>query len=421
MVSNIDRKYSEAKEQYLELGVDTDIAINTLKEIAVSIHCWQADDIGGFEKLSKPLSGGGILTTGNYLGKPRNIEEYVNDINKAFSLIPGPKKLNLHAIYGDFKGKNIDRDEILPEHFKFWVDWANNNNAGLDFNPTPFGHPNSESGYTLSSTNKKIRNFWIEHVKRCREISNYLGKETGKTCIFDLWIQDGEKDLTVSRLKHRNILNESLNEIFQIKYPEKNMVDSLESKLFGIGSETYVTGSHEFYLSYALKNNLLLTFDTGHFHPTESVADKISSVVPFVRGIMLHISRGIRWDSDHVPVLSDELIGIMQEVVRSKMIDKVFFGTDFFDSSINRIGAYVIGVRAVQKAILLALIEPLRLLEKYEEENKLFARLAIFEKMKTMPFGYIWDYYCEIMNVPDDKKWIDEVLQYENEVLKKRQ
>lgn len=421
MESNIDKRYAQAKEQYLEVGVDADSAINILKEIAISIHCWQADDIGGFENLPNVISDGGILTTGNYLGKPRNKQEYINDINKAFSLIPGPKKLNLHAIYGDFKGKAIDRNEILPEHFKFWVDWAKDNNCGLDFNPTPFGHPNSKSGYTLSSTDRKIRDFWIEHVKRCREISNYLGKETGKVCIFNLWIQDGEKDLTVSRLKHREILKESLDEIFQIKYSEKNMLDSLESKLFGIGSESYVPGSHEFYLSYALKNNLLLTFDTGHFHPTESVADKISSVVQFIRGIMLHISRGIRWDSDHVPILSDELISIMQEAVRAGIINKVFIGTDFFDSSINRIGAYVIGVRAVQKAILFALLEPTHLLKKYEEENKLFARLAMFEKMKTMPFGYIWDYYCEMMNVPDDKKWIDEVLKYENEFLKKRQ
>jgi len=420
MVSNIDKKYSEAKEQYSELGVDTDIVINTLKEISMSIQCWQADDIRGFEKLPQNISGGGILTTGNYLGKPRDREEYINDINKVFSLIPGPKKLNLHAIYGDFKGKIVDRNEILPEHFKFWVDWAKRNKAGLDLNPTPFGHPNSESGYTLSSTKKEIRNFWIEHVKRCREISSYLGKETGKICIFNLWIQDGEKDLTVSRLKHRDILKESLDEIFRVKYSEKNMLDSLESKLFGIGSESYVTGSHEFYLSYALKNNLLLTFDTGHFHPTEGVADKISSVVPFIRGIMLHISRGIRWDSDHVPILSDELISIMQEVVRSGIINKVFFGTDFFDSSINRIGAYVIGVRAVQKAILLALLEPIHLLEEYEQENKLFARLAVFEKMKTMPFGYVWDYYCEIMNVCDDKKWIDEVFKYEKDVLSRR-
>lgn len=420
MSLSTDKKYSEAKEQYLELGVNADIAINILKEISISIHCWQADDIRGFEKSPQNISGGGILATGNYLGKPGNKQEYISDIDKAFSLIPGPKKLNLHAIYGDFNGKFVDRNEILPEHFKFWVDWARQNNTGFDFNPTPFGHSYSESGYTLSSTDKKIRNFWIEHVKRCREISNYLGKETGKVCIFNLWIQDGEKDLTVLRLKHRNILKESLDEIFQIKYSKKNMLDSLESKLFGIGSESYVTGSHEFYLSYALKNNLLLTFDTGHFHPTESIADKISSVVPFIRGIMLHISRGIRWDSDHVPVLSDDLISIMQEAVRSEIINKVLIGTDFFDGSINRIGAYVIGVRAVQKAILLALLEPIHLLKEYEEESKLFARLAIFEKMKTMPFGYVWDYYCKIMDVPDDRKWIDEVLQYEREVLKRR-
>lgn len=415
----VEKKHKEAKQMYSELDVDIDKAIQLLKNIPISIHCWQADDAVGFENSNQPLSGG-IMTTGNFLGRPRNQEEFVSDIDEVFKLIPGPKKLNLHAIYGDFKGNFIDRNEILPEHFDFWIDWAKDRNIGLDFNPTPFSHQMASSGYTLASTDKNIRNFWIEHVKRCRMVANYIGEKVGKVCIFNIWVPDGGKDQTVSGLIHRSILKESLDEIFKVKYIPKNILDSLEGKLFGIGSESYVVGSHEFYLSYALKNNLLITLDTGHFHPTESVADKISSIIIFIKGIVFHISRGVRWDSDHVPVLSDEIINIAREIIRSKAIEKVYFGTDFFDSSINRVGAYVIGVRALQKALLYALLEPVKLLQSYEKDDRLFERLATLELLKTMPFGSIWNYYCSIMDVPNDNEWIKIVKEYENKVLSKR-
>lgn len=417
--SEIEKKYTDAEQKYASLNVDTDSAIGILKHIPISIHCWQADDVTGFEKVSQSLSGG-IISTGNFYGRPRDKQEFVNDIDEVFKLVPGPKKLNLHAIYGDFKDKFIDRNEILPEHFDFWIDWAKSKNAGLDFNPTPFSHPMASSGYTIASMDKTIRDFWIEHIKRCREISDYIGEKKGRVCIFNIWIPDGEKDITVSRLVHRNILEESLDEIFKVKYKPENMLDSLESKLFGIGSESYVVGSNEFYLGYALKNNLLITLDTGHFHQTESLADKISSIVTFVKGIVMHISRGIRWDSDHVTVLSDETVNIAQEVIRAGVLEKVYFGTDFFDGSINRIGAYVIGIRAFQKALLYALLEPVKLLQDFEKEGRLFERLATLEFLKTMPFGDIWNYYCSIMDVPDDTDWIKIVREYEDKVLSKR-
>jgi len=415
-MKNTEIQYNYAKQYYKNLGVDVDEAIEILKDTKISIHCWQGDDVTGFEDSGISL-GGGILATGNFKGKPRYLSELWQDIEKAFSLIPGKKKINLHPIYGEFKGNRVERTEILPEHFKSWVDWAKENNSGIDFNPTPFSHPLSESGFTLSNKKNSTRDFWIEHCKRCREITNYFGKELKNTSIFNLWIQDGSKDNTVSRLKHREILISSLDEIFSIDYPKKNILDSLESKLFGIGSESYVVGSHEFYLSYAIKNSKMITFDTGHFHPTELISDKISAVLPFLEEIMLHISRGIRWDSDHVAILSDENIDIMKEIVRAKALNRVNIGTDFFDASINRIGAWVIGARAVIKALLIALLEPIDLIKKYEEEDKLFARLGLMEDTKTMPFGSIWDHYCEIMEVPGDRFWINDILKYEEDVL----
>ncbi|MHB8278758.1 MAG: L-rhamnose isomerase [Candidatus Humimicrobiaceae bacterium] len=416
--------YKIARKQYAKYDIDTDKVINKLINIPISIHCWQGDDVGGFETPDAILSGGGIgggiLSTGSYPGKARNILELQSDVDKAFSLIPGRKKLNIHAIYGDFKGKAVDRDKILPEHFSTWVDWAKKQGIGLDFNPTIFSHPLADSGYTLSSKDEKVRRFWIEHVKKCREISNYIGRELKSPCIMNIWIPDGSKDMTVSRSEHREILRQSLDEIFSIDYPEENMLDALECKLFGIGSESYVAGSHEFYLSYVIKKGKIITFDTGHFHPTELVSDKISAVLPFVKAIMLHLSRGVRWDSDHVPILCEELIAIMSEVVRAKALDKIYIATDFFDGSINRIGAWVIGARAVLKALLFALLEPTHILEDYENKGNLFARLGFMEALKVMPFGAVWGYYCESAGVPTDVEWIGDVLMYEREVTSKR-
>jgi len=418
-MKNIEKQYEYAKEYYAGIGVDTDLVLKKLENIPVSIHCWQGDDVAGFEESYTAL-GGGILATGNFKGRARNLGELRQDIEKSFSLIPGTKKINLHPIYGDFKGKKVDRNEIVIEHFKSWADWAERNNAGIDFNPTPFSHRLAESGYTLSSKNNDIKNFWIEHTKRCREISNYFGGRLKKPCIFNIWIQDGSKDITLSRLEHRQILKDSLDEVFSVKYPVSNVLDSLESKLFGLASESYVVGSHEFYLAYAIKNDKLITFDTGHFHPTELVSDKIPAVLPFIKGIMLHLSRGIRWDSDHVIILSDEVINIMREIVIAGALDKVYIGTDFFDASINRIGAWVIGARAVVKALLFAMLEPVSLIKEYENRGQLFARLGFLEDTKTMPFGTVWNYYCNSQGMPQDLAWIDEVFKYEKEVLDAR-
>jgi len=416
----IEDAYKLAKNEYARYGVDTDAVLNILKGIPISIHCWQGDDVRGFEKVNETLSGSGLVSTGNYPGRARDINELREDIEKAFSLIPGSKRLNLHAIYGDFKGKLINRDEILPEHFSSWIDWAKKQGVGLDFNPTLFSHPMAESGYTLSNSDEKIRGFWVEHVKKCRQISNYIGRELKNRCINNIWIQDGSKDLTVSKYRHRKILLGSLDDIFSISYPEENMLDSLESKLFGIGLEAYTVGSHEFYLSYAVKKNKLITFDTGHYHPTEIVSDKLSAVLCFLDKILLHISRGVRWDSDHVPILNEEIVDIMSEIIRADAINRVFIATDFFDGSINRIGAWVIGTRTVMKALLIALLEPTDILIMYENDNNLFARLAFMEALKVMPFNSVWDFYCESEGVPTDTGYINEVLKYEKDVISKR-
>ena len=335
-------------------------------------------------------------------------------------MIPGKKRLNLHAIYGDFKGETVSRDEFSPEYFSSWITWAKGKGLGLDFNPTLFSHPMADSGFTLSSSDEKIRRFWVKHVKRCREISNYIGKELKSSCICNIWIPDGSKDLPVSRLEHREILLESLNEIFGVSYPEENMLDSLESKLYGIGLEAYTVGSYEFYLSYAIKKDKLITFDTGHYHPTEIVSDKLSAVLHFVKGILLHLSRGIRWDSDHVPILTEELIAIMSEIIRADALDRVHIATDFFDGSINRIGALVIGTRATIKALLIAMLEPTHILKDYENKNNLFGRLAFMEALKVMPFGAVWNFYCESSGFLTDIECIDEVLKYEKNIIMKR-
>ncbi len=419
-MSDINTEYKIAKEKYRQIGVDTEDALELLGSTPVSVHCWQLDDCGGFETSNAALSGGGILSTGSYPGKARNLKEMMDDLEKVLSLIPGKKKVNIHAIYGDFKGEKVGRTEIKPEHFESWVKWAKKNEVGLDFNASLFSHPLAESGYTLASQEKENRDFWIEHVKRSREISNYIGRELGIICINDIWIPDGSKDNTVTRFEHRQILKDALDEIFEQDYPEENMMDAVESKLFGIGLESYTVGSNEFYLSYALQKGKFITYDTGHFHPAELVSDKISATLPFVKGILLHLSRGVRWDSDHVTTLSEEIIAIMQEIVRAGALDRVHIGTDYFDGSINRIGALALGARAVNKALLFALLEPISVLREYEKSGNLFARLALLEDLKTAPVSAVWDMHCIKSGIPNDIEWIEKVLNYEKEVLSKR-
>jgi len=416
----IEKTYQLAKEQYAELGVDTDKVISEMDKIVISLHCWQTDDVGGFEKPGSVLGGGGIQATGNFPGKAKTIEQMRSDLDKVMSLLPGKLRLNLHAIYGEFGGKMIDRDQIEPKHFQGWIDWAKKRGIGLDFNCTCFSHPLADEGFTLSSKNEKIRKFWVEHTKRCRAIAAEMGKQLGTPSVHNIWIPDGMKDIPVDRNTLRKLLKKSLDEIFAVKYPKEYLKDSVESKLFGIGSEAMVVGSHDFYLGYAIKNNILITLDNGHFHPTEQVGDKISAILHFVDELLLHLTRGVRWDSDHVLTFNDELLLITQEIVRSKALNRVNIGLDFFDASLNRIGAYVIGVRSAQLAFMYALLEPFNTLIQYEEKGKNFERLAFLELLKTMPFGAIYDYYCMKNNVPSGHDYIDEILKYERDVLLKR-
>ncbi|MDH7604452.1 MAG: L-rhamnose isomerase [Melioribacter sp.] len=417
---SIEQLYQKAKELYAELGIDTDEVLKKLNDIKISLHCWQADDVGGFETPDSELNGGGIQVTGNYPGKARTLEQLRTDLEKVMSLLPGKQRLNLHAIYGDFQGKKVDRDQIEVKHFQSWIDWAKKLNIGIDFNPTCFSHPYADDGFTLSSKNEQHRKFWIEHVKRTREIAAEIGKQLGTPCINNIWIPDGSKDIPVDRYTHRALLKDSLDEIFKIDYPKNYLKDSLESKLFGIGSESMVVGSHEFYMGYAVKNNKMICIDCGHFHPTEQIGDKISSLLLFVDELLLHISRGVRWDSDHVVIFNDEIQLIAQEIVRANALNRVNIGLDFFDGSINRIGAYVIGTRATQLAFLYAMLEPTKMLRELEENGKFFERLAYLEIMKTKPFGAIYDYYCMINNVPIGEDYIKEIQKYEAEVLSKR-
>jgi L-rhamnose isomerase len=391
-----------------------------MDKIVISLHCWQTDDVGGFEKPGSVLGGGGIQATGNFPGKAKTIEQMRSDLDKVMSLLPGKLRLNLHAIYGEFGGKMIDRDQIEPKHFQGWIDWAKKRGIGLDFNCTCFSHPLADEGFTLSSKNEKIRKFWVEHTKRCRAIAAEMGKQLGTPSVHNIWIPDGMKDIPVDRNTLRKLLKKSLDEIFAVKYPKKYLKDSVESKLFGIGSEAMVVGSHDFYLGYAIKNNILITLDNGHFHPTEQVGDKISAILHFVDELLLHLTRGVRWDSDHVLTFNDELILITQEIVRSKALKRVNIGLDFFDASLNRIGAYVIGTRSAQIAFMYALLEPFNTLLKYEEEGKNFERLAFLELLKTMPFGAVYDYYCMKNEVPAGREYIEDIVKYENEVLRKR-
>ncbi len=416
----IETAYKIAREDYAELGVDCEQAMIRLDRTALSLHCWQADDVAGCERPGAVLSGGGIQATGNYPGRARNILEIRQDIEKAYSMIPGRHRLNLHAMYGDFGAGFVDRNEIKPEHFRSWIDWALEIKVGVDFNCTLFSHPKADSGYTLSSQDAGIREFWIEHVKRCREISSYIGKELGSACIHNIWIPDGSKDLTVNRYLHRARLKESLDTIFRVRHDPNSLKDAVESKLFGIGIESFTVGSHEFYLGYAIEKGLLLCLDIGHFHPTEQVADKVSAAFQFLDELLFHVTRPVRWDSDHIVILNDDVRALMQEIVWADKLDKVHIGLDFFDAGINRIGAYVIGARATQKALLMALLDPIERICEYEKNGRYFERLALMEEAKAKPFGAVWDYYCLKKNVPVAEGFIPEIEKYERDVLSKR-
>jgi L-rhamnose isomerase len=415
----IEKAYDAARQLYAELGVDTEKALEQLSSIAISLHCWQGDDVGGFES-AEGLSGGGIMATGAYPGKARTADELRADLDKALSLIPGKHRLNLHAMYAETGGK-VERNELTAEHLASWIDWAKANGMGMDFNGTFFSHPKAESGFTLSNADEGIRKFWVEHGIACRKIGVEMGKQLGTACVTNLWIPDGYKDIPVDRKRPRERLKKSLDEIFAEKMNKSHLLDVVESKLFGIGSESYVVGSHEFYLSYAIENKTLLCLDTGHFHPTEVVSDKISSVLTFLDEILLHVSRGVRWDSDHVVILSDELRAIAQEIVRGSYLQKVHIGLDFFDASINRIAAWVIGTRCMIKALLIALLEPTDKLQKLEADGDYTSRLMMLEELKTLPFGAVWDYYCTKKNVPLATDWIKEVRDYETKVTDSRQ
>ena len=418
--TRIEKAFELACEEYADIAVDVNKAIQTIEKIPISIHCWQTDDVAGCEMPDAELSGGGIQATGNYPGGARNIGEIREDLEKVYSLLPGKHRLNLHAIYGDFNGKFVDRDKIEPEHFQSWVDWAKKTGIGMDFNCSMFAHPKADAGFTLSSKDRGIREFWIEHVKRCREIGAFIGKELANPCIHNIWIPDGSKDMTVDKFAHRAHLKESLDTILKKEYETKYLKDAVESKLFGIGLEAYTVGSHEFYLGYAVRNNLLLTLDLGHFHPTEEIADKVSAVFQFINELLFHISRPVRWDSDHVVILNDEVRALMREIVWADKLGKVHLGLDFFDASINRIGAYVIGARAAQKALLLALLDPVEKMREFDNTGKNFERLALMEEAKAKPFGAVWDYYCMTNNVPVSEDFIADIQTYEKNVLSKR-
>ncbi|QNM06487.1 L-rhamnose isomerase [Qiania dongpingensis] len=407
-MSQTEKNYQAARELYASIGVDTDKALETLKKTPISVHCWQIDDLQGFENPDAVLTGG-IAATGNAPGKPESREEYMANLNQALDLIPGATKLALHAIYLDKHGKDIDRDEIGPEEFSEWVDFAKSRNIGLDFNPTYFSHPMSDSGYTLTSRDESVREFWINHGKCCRRIGEYFGKELGQVCITNHWIGDGNKDYTIDKLTPRLILKDSLDQIFAEPIDPRYNIDSVESKVFGLGSESYVPGSHEFYTNYALtKKNCIVCMDAGHFHPTESIAAKFSSYLAFGQELMLHVSRPVRWDSDHVVMLDDETKAIMEEIVRYDALDRIHIGTDYFDASINRIAATAIGARNARKALLLALLQPTEELIQIEREGNLTKRLAYYEELKAMPFGLVWEMFCEMENVPG-RTWISEL------------
>ncbi len=417
-MSSIAKSYELAREAYAATGVDTDKVIERLAKVAVSLHCWQGDDVFGFE--SSVGLDGGIQVTGNYPGRARTPEQLRADLEKAFGMIPGKKRLNVHAIYAETNGKKVERNELEPAHFANWIDWAKKEDIGLDFNPSYFSHPNAAEGFTLSHRDNAIRKYWVEHGIACRKIGEAMGKALNNACITNFWIPDGYKDVPADRLAPRMRLKESLDEIFAVNIDKNYNRDAVECKLFGIGSESYVVGSHEFYMGYAVAKQILLCLDAGHFHPTEVISDKISSALLWVPEVLLHVSRGVRWDSDHVVMLTDELRAIAEEIVRGNFMNRVHIGLDFFDASINRIAAWVIGARNMQKALMLAMLEPSETLRKAESCGDYTTRLALIEEAKSMPFSAVWDFYCEKQGVPVGTKWLDEVKTYERDVLLKR-
>lgn len=412
-------RYENSKKVYENLGINVEECIEVLSKVKLSVHCWQGDDVKGFETPDSSLSGG-ISATGNYPGRARNGEELRMDLEKALSLIPGTHKVNLHAIYAEFDNEVPSRDKIEPKHFKKWVEWAKKNNLGLDFNPSLFSHPNADSGLTLSHPCSNIREFWINHCIASRKIGEYFGKELGQTCLTNIWIPDGYKDTPSDRLTPRKRLKESLDKIYSVPTNSLYNDDSVESKVFGIGVESYTVGSHEFYLNYSILNNKLCLLDNGHFHPTESVADKISSMLLFQDKLALHITRPVRWDSDHVITFNDDIREIAKELVRNDALNKVYIGLDFFDASINRIAAWVLGSRNTLKALLEALLIPNELLSKIQDEGDFTRRLVLLEELKTYPLGDIWDYFCEINQVPCKDEWLKEIKEYEIKILNKR-
>ncbi|TVZ87651.1 L-rhamnose isomerase [Aeribacillus composti] len=416
----IKESFELARQVYEKWGINIEEVLENLQQASISIHCWQGDDVKGFEADASELSGG-IDVTGNYPGKARNAEELRQDLEKALSLIPGKHRVNLHAIYAETNGEKVERDQLEPKHFENWVNWAKKIGVGLDFNPTLFSHEKAADGLTLSHPDPGIREFWINHCIRSRKIGEYFGKELGTPCLTNIWIPDGYKDIPSDRLTPRKRLKESLDKIFSVEINEKYNLDAVESKLFGIGSESFVVGSHEFYLGYALQNNKIYLLDTGHFHPTETVSNKISSILLYSDRLALHVSRPVRWDSDHVVILDDELREIALEIVRNDALHKVLIGLDFFDASINRLAAWVIGTRNMIKALLYAMLMPHEYLKQLQEKGNFTERLAVMEEFKTYPFGAIWDYYCEKMNVPVREEWLKEIQKYEEEVLTKRQ
>ncbi|MGL6225413.1 MAG: L-rhamnose isomerase [Thermoguttaceae bacterium] len=418
-MNSVEKAFQLAQERYAQIGVDAEKAMQQLANVKVSLHCWQGDDVGGFES-TEGLTGGGILATGNYPGKARTPQELRQDADKAFSLIPGKHRFNLHAIYLEHGGKKVDRDEVGPEHFQGWIDWAKSKGLGLDFNPTFFSHAKAAEGFTLSHADKKIRKFWIRHGICCRKIAEEMGKKLKTPSVLNFWMPDGFKDIPVDRLSPRKRMMESLDEIFEEQISPKHLLDAVESKLFGIGSETYVVGSHEFFLGYAQSRKKLLCLDAGHFHPTEGIADKLSSCSLFLEEMLLHVSRPVRWDSDHVVIWNDDLRSIAEELVRNNLLKRVHIGLDFFDATVNRLFAWVIGTRAMLKSLLAAMLEPIEQMRVWEVEGDYSRRLAMLDELKSMPFGPIWDMYCERNNVPIGTDWLELVRNYEKDILAKR-
>ena len=422
--AKIEQEYALAKERYDALGVNTDEALQQLARVPISLHCWQGDNVTGFESSDAEM-GGGLSITGNYPGRARTPDELRADYSAALALVPGTHRVNLHAMYAETGApacgsRKVDRDQVAPEHFAAWIEWAKAKGLGIDFNPTCFRHPKAEDGLTLAHPDAGIRRFWIDHCIACRKIGAAIGKALGKLCVTNVWIPDGYKDVTIDRKTPRERLARSLDEVFAAPIDPAHNLDAVEPKLFGIGSETFVVGSMDFYYGYAITRKKLLTLDMGHFHPTESVADKISSIMLYVDRLLLHVSRGIRWDSDHVVIMNDELRAVAEELVRGDYLGRVHVGLDYFDASINRVAAWVIGIRAMLKALLAALLEPAARLRRLECVGDFTSRLALVEEAKTLPLGAVWDHYCLAQNVPIGMAWMDRIKDYESRVTSKR-